>query len=274
MTDVLPACVAMVLMPLAGAVWSGTEVSAAKSDPPESESQPITTEADEIEAGPSPGDHPPPAMRVPGLERGERPAQPRGRRRLFGHDQPRPTYENLSEEQRLLLESFLARYFPELFEELKRLDFESPQQFERLVNRMLPQMLHLMRMERDDPEMFPFRKEEVRLSAKIRSLSRRVERGQRRGRDVEKMVAGLRGLLEQRFDARLQGQRLEVDRLAARLADARAHLDHAGQDKEEIIDRELEQLLERGEGRLAPPRRQPPPQGGQFRPLEGKRGRP
>ncbi|MFH0983862.1 MAG: hypothetical protein V2A79_20300 [Planctomycetota bacterium] len=198
-----------------------------------------------------------PLMPGPGPEsagpmEGRRPPE----RRLFGQHQPRPTYESLPEEEKLRLEDFMRRHFPERFEELGRQDEETPEAFIRQVDRLLPQMLRLMRLEQESPETFPLVVEEFRISMEIRALASHVSR-ERGGKRDENRVRELRRLLMRRFDLRQQIHRIEVRRLEDRLAQARERLDRHAAEKEELINRELEETL-------APPRAGPkkdrPPQ--------------
>ncbi len=179
-----------------------------------------------------------PGPEEPGRFEGQRPRE----RRLFGQRHPRPTYESMPEEVRLQLEDFMRKHFPELFEELQRLDPEAPEVFLRKVNRLLPQMLQLMRLEHEDPETFRLRIEEVRISTQIRALARPIRRGRNADRK-EALVAELRQFLERRFDLRLEMHRIEVERLEHRLAEAREHIDRLAADKDQIIAEELEDTL-------------------------------
>ena len=219
--------------------------------PPSATTQPApalldVNTADDPEPGPAllpPG----PGLRGP---RGDEPGRfgdgdaPEGR--LFGKRAPRPTYESLPEDVQLRLKDFLRKYFPEHFEELRRLDETAPEAALRRMNRVLPQMLGLMRNEQEDPETFPNRVKDVQLTAQIRALVRQMPRKGDPAR-VQDTRRELRVLLVQRFDLRQQIHRTEVNRLQQRLAEATERLDRAEKEKEKIIDRELEESL-------APPR--------------------
>ncbi len=231
--------------------------------PPPREPPPPTID-DERTPGPEegPGSMPPPELREPLPEAGERfEGQRPPERRLFGRQHARPTYESLPEEEQFRLDEFIQKYFPELFEELTRLDKEKPAVFSATVNRVLPEMLRLMRVEHEDPETFPLQVEEVRISTRIRALARRISRDREQDRG-ENRVPELRQLLEHRFDLRQQIHRIEVERLARRLTEARERLDRTAADKEEIIAHELEEILappHPGKESPPPPRKPAPP---------------
>ncbi|MCP4589797.1 MAG: hypothetical protein GY842_03555 [bacterium] len=175
--------------------------------------------------GPGLGDHPSP------------PEHPRGRWR-----HRRADYRTLPEDVKAELHEFMAEHFPDQYGELARLEDVAPKAFEVKTNRVLPTLLELMRLEQDDPKVFPHKVKSVRFSAQIRALLRRVSRD-REGEADPKKVEQLRGLLEKRFDAELKIRRIEVQRLERRLAQARARLDDRLQDKELIVADELDELM-------------------------------
>ena len=188
-------------------------------------------------------------------------AWPPGRGR-FGERHRRPSYENLPENVKLDVETFMEEHFPEQFEDLMRLHEQAPEAFSRKVNRLLPKMLRLMRFEHEDPRTFPSRVVEVRITTRIMALARRIAVDQDAEGDAD-LPNRLRQLLERRFDLRQKIHRNEVKRLERRLARARERLDRSAADKEEIITRELEEMLARQHEprRPRPPRERPAPPG-------------
>lgn len=163
-------------------------------------------------------------------------------RRGFGKRHGRPTYERLPEALRAQFDAFIEKYFPEQFEELYRLDEESQDAFHRKVNRMLPPMLRLMRLEEDDPETFTLRVKEVRVSMQIRALARRVPGGNEPARD-QALTDRLREHLEQRFELRQKIHRIEIQRLERRLAEAKERIDRQEAEKAQVIDEQLKDIL-------------------------------
>jgi hypothetical protein len=226
---------------LAVALWVSSQAFALDEKPPLSDSPAVR--------GPQPDESE--------LLEGRR----RSGRRGFGKRHRRPTYERLPEELRDQVDDFIEQYFPEQFQKLYGLDEESQDAFDRRVNRMLPRMMRLMRLEQDDPDTFHLRVQELRISMKIRALARRIADG--RGDDgAEELKVKLRKHLEKRFDLRHKIHRIEVQRLERRLATARDRLDRRKAEKEEIIDEELQEILTSppGEhrGHRARERRRPP----------------
>ena len=206
---------------------------------------------------------PPPGMHGPRAEDPEpfEDLRPVGHGR-FGKRHRRPSYENLPENVKLDVETFMEEHFPEQFEDLMRLHEQAPEAFSRKVNRLLPKMLRLMRFEHEDPRTFPSRVEEVRITTRIMALARRIAVDQDAAGDAD-LPDRLRQLLERRFDLRQKIHRNEVKRLERRLARARERLDRSAADKEEIITRELEEMLARQHEpqRPRPPRERPAPPG-------------
>jgi hypothetical protein len=181
----------------------------------------------------------------PGAESGDGPGFGR---RPFGRQRPRLDYDRMSEEEKDELEAFLKKHFPERFEELSRLDETAPRIFNRAINQMLPQLLRLMHMEEDDPEEFPIRLEEVKLSFEVRGAMRRLRLASG-PEERARLLPEVRGMLARKFDLRQRMHRAEIQKLEGRLAEAKAGLERREADKEKIIDRELEDV---SSGRMPP----------------------
>ena len=245
----------LVLPPMALTAWSGS--------PPEDEphgDEPGSGVQGSVVLPPAPE----PGAEVRPEEDGDRPGFGR---RLFGRQRPRMDYDSLSDEEKERLERFMEQHFPERYEELSQLSETDPQQFFNIMNQMLPQMMRLMRMEKEDPPIFPLRVEEVKASWKIRILMRRL----RQSSDPERREAlrsEVRKTLEARFDLQQQLHGAEIARLESRLAEAKSALERRQADKDEIIAREFEDVTS---GKL-------PPEGPPDRPVRerrpGGRGRP
>lgn len=167
----------------------------------------------------------------------------------FGRRHRRPLYEHLREDVRLEVLDFIEEHFADMSAELIDLRYENSDEFVRKMNRFLPQMLQLMRLEQEDPKMFGLRVQEVGVSLKIRAQARRLRVRGSREYD-EKQVAPLRKLLVKRFELQQRIHRIEVQRLERRLAEAKERLDQAEVDKESVVAQELEEML-------MAPRRQP-----------------
>lgn len=193
----------------------------------------------------------------------------RGRRfgrRPFGRERQRMDYDSLSDEERERFERFMETHFPERFVELTELSRTSPGLFDRIMDQTLPQMTRLMRMEKDDPQHFPLRVEEVKTSWQLRMMIRRLrETPDAEGRD--RLRAEVRPVLERRFDVQQQLHAMEITKLERRLAETKAALDRRRADKDEIIARELEDVAS---GRLPPDG----PPGGPMKERRPGRGRP
>jgi len=179
-----------------------------------------------------------PRTESPGRFEDRPPSGPRER----GRRHRRPLFEHLSQDVRLEVLDFLEEHVAELHQELVDLQYEDPNGFIRKMNRLLPQVLQLMRLEQDDPKVFPHRVKEVRISMQIRTLARRVRARGAQEHD-EKQVGQLRKMLAKRFDLRQKIHRIEVQRLERRLAEAKKRLDQAETDKEPTVAQELEDML-------------------------------
>jgi DNA-binding transcriptional MerR regulator len=164
-------------------------------------------------------------MRRPGPE-GRGPGNERDDRE-FG---PRP-----EELERFL--DFTREHFPRVHEKLVQARSDDPQAFRQMLWRVGPPMMRLVRLARDNP------KEAERLIL-LQKLEMQIHETRDQYRNAKtddernKIRTEMRGLIEQKFDAR-------QERLKAEIEELRKRLDEQDKRKQQIIDDEIGKALER-----------------------------
>ena len=191
----------------------------------------------------APGDRA--GMRLPG--RGDQ--APDGRDGP-GRDGP-PLWDRLDDQQRRRLRAFVQEHFPEVFAELEWLETNRPQQASNRMRRFAPEMFRLRQLLQKNPRQARLAIEERRLDLQI---SVRVRDYWASDSDIDR--AELRDEITQRlqslFEVRLRRRKMEVERLRNRLEGLERRLEHAEQNRETMIERQLAEKLDRP---LAPKRR-------------------
>jgi hypothetical protein len=194
---------------------------------------PAKSPATEPERVGAPSDQPPSAPDQDG---------PRWRRGEGRHEPPRPFFDRLPEEERERVRTFLSEHFPEAAGELRRQWHANPEMAERQLQRIMPEILRLMRSyEQDSPELFALRIDEFKNELEMRKLMRMhrtVEES-----DREELREQLKTCVERAFDLRQQIGRMELQRLERGIADLRQRLENDAQNRDQIITRELGRRL-------------------------------
>ena len=166
-----------------------------------------------------------------------------------------PWFE-LSQAQKRELLAFIEEQFPVMARELESLKEQRPEVFNRRLRRIAPDMHRLMDTMRTDPERAQLLIQERKLELRIRLATRRHHLST----DDEEKAAlrvELRGLLGEMFDCRRQRRELEIHDLEGRIAELKAELASMKTRRERIIERQLQDHLDRPEppGRDDAPRR-------------------
>lgn len=168
-------------------------------------------------------------------------------------------FERLPAEERDRIMDFLGEHFPEPAGDLQRLLTANPRQAYRQIDRLMPDMLRLMRArDEDSPEVFALRIDEFKNQLEIRKVMR-FYHDAREDHERDEHRARLRELLERGFELRQQCNLMEIEQLERRIADARRRVERRERSRERIIDQELEHRLaprdeqpRRDEGRRGP----------------------
>lgn len=186
--------------------------------------------------------------RSPGGKRGP------GARRHDDHDEPafaradRPTDELGPDERQAAME-FLREHNPEMAQRLTRAMRENPEEAERALGRILPRLMPRVRELRElrerDPELFEFRIREMADGRDVMAATRRVGEARRSGEGEEEAIAHLREALAGQFEHRLEMKRHEIATLERRMGELREQLERQQDEREQWIQNELRQRLDR-----------------------------
>jgi hypothetical protein len=155
---------------------------------------------------------------------------------------PRALWERMDEGERQRVLTFIKDRFPLMYDELEELRERSPERYDHRMGRMAPEMIRLMEMLEVDPERARLLIKERFLDMKIRWAVRAV----RHAADDdarEEAIEELRGLIAQAFDNRLERRKIEIRDLEARVQELRDRLEEAEQDRKQIIENEVEDIV-------------------------------
>jgi hypothetical protein len=212
-----------------------------------------------------PGDDPPPREEPRDLEPidvegdglGHEPAPPLGPdgpgdRRFFEPD-PAKDWPRIRE--------FLEEHFPEWAGELRRLEVVNQRRFRQRLREIAPRVMRLIHELEQDEELGQLAIEEERLELEIRrALRDYVDASEPAER--ERIKDELGQMIRRQFEVRQRRGERMVGKTEARLERMRERLEHRAQHADEIIARQLEELLSTpepdelmgGEDRRDPPR--------------------
>jgi hypothetical protein len=96
-------------------------------------------------------------------------------------------------------------------------------------------------MERNDPEMFKFAKEDSELEQRTRELSAQYRQApEPRREEIRKELAKL---VERHFEVRQQRRQLEVQRMEKELSRLRDALERRSKAREELVNKRVNELL-------------------------------
>ena len=190
-----------------------------------------------------------PAVRAPASRPAGKTERPSGRRE--GEPVFNPTLEELDS-----LLDFARANFPEVHERLVQTRRDDPQAFREKLGKVGPPMLSLMKLARDNPR-------EAEQLIRIQKLEMAIQDHRQRYRaaqsDEERNIIRAEGrrLMEEKFDARQQRARAEIDRLRQRLDEQNRHYAEQQQRRERSIDEEFIRMFEPPRPAARPPRPRP-----------------
>jgi len=158
----------------------------------------------------------------------------------------------LSPEQRERSIAFLRQHLPTLAARFNALQERNAAFADRMLSRMTPGIREAQSAERDDPELFELRLDEMRNGLSIMDATKKARdlASSADGSDADRRAAEaeLREALERQFDIRSRVQSREIERLERRLARLREDLAEKRGRRDSFIDGVIEQV------RRAPPR--------------------
>lgn len=163
-----------------------------------------------------------------------------------------PLWDRINDTQRRRLRAFVQEHFPEMYAELEWLEAHRPAQAKNRMRRFAPDMFRLHRLLQDHPRQARLAIKERRLDLQVHVRVRdywasdsEIDRAELRDEIAERM--------ESLFDVRLQRRKIEVERLRKRLEGLERRLEHAQENRETMIERQLAEKLDQRPGRDRPP---------------------
>lgn len=154
-------------------------------------------------------------------------------------------------QQREELLEFIREVRPEFGAKLDEWQKNEPKAFRAVVGHLMMQAVDTFHERDRDKQLYELRKEDLRASILIVETSAELRRkqieskGQPESDEFVKAKAQLRDLMGQGYDARIRVREYEADRLAKRLEETRTKIQETKDVREQMLDKAVQQLLER-----------------------------
>ncbi len=151
----------------------------------------------------------------------------------------------MSDQEKAELKQFMATNFPDRFDSLLALESTDPDRFEQRMGRIVPEMMKLHALAERDSELFQLRKAIHTVEFDLRRLLREYAFADSDA-DKQKLLTQIRPLVEQRFDLMQKMLGGEVARLEQKLDRMRAHLADKAKNRDAEVQKDLQELLDKG----------------------------
>lgn len=170
-------------------------------------------------------------------ERGKRGGQggPGGPPQLWSH---------LSDDDRTRVREFLAEHFPKMHLELERLRDVRPERYLRRMRRVVPEMWHLMDQLETRPQLGLLTIQERRIDMDMWRLARRF-RSTDDAKEQDALRSELTNLARQAFDCRHKRRDLQIGEMESRLTELKQRQTQSAKLRDQLIDQEVKDRLER-----------------------------
>lgn len=165
---------------------------------------------------------------------------------------------NLTPQQIERLMNFLKENLPELHQRLEELGGQDEEALRRRVHRIAPRIIEMARTKHEDPPLGELMIEEFRLDTDIFELVRRY-RAATDASFKNQARQQLEALVAKQFEVHHARQVMQLERLEGRLAAQRQRLQEENDNRDRIIARRLNRVLEG----LPPPPAEPEPPAGE-----------
>lgn len=158
-------------------------------------------------------------------------------------------------EQREELMRFIREVRPEFAARLERWQKDEPGAYRAVIGHLMMQAIDTFRERDRDKQLFELRKDDLRASifivekaAEVRAeqaASQSANKGQPESEQFIRAKAELRELMGKGYDSRVRVREYEAEKLARRLEETRARIQETKDVREQMLDRAVQQLLER-----------------------------
>jgi len=185
----------------------------------------------------------------PERERGPRDDKGFGPGRGSGRDKGRGSpLEFMTPTETEELMAFAKEHFPKIYEKLKYAQQSDQRAFRHMLKRVGGHLYRLYRLHRHDPELAKILIAEHKVQMEIFELQRDYRQAQSTA-ERESIKTALREQLTKRFEFRQQHSKLEIEALRKRIEEQAKRLEESEQNKDKIIDQELNDIAKRLEGK-------------------------
>ncbi len=148
----------------------------------------------------------------------------------------------LTPEQEAETIAYVEKVQPDRVEQLKRMKTRNSGNYAKFLSRAFREMRYLEDLKESDPERYEKVSAERNLDRQVRDLARQYKR-ETDSSEKSRLEGEILTLLQQQFDFRQIHRNEEIDRLEKRLAELKANNQDRVDNKDEIIQRRVEQLL-------------------------------
>jgi hypothetical protein len=167
-----------------------------------------------------------------------------GLRRQKPLAQPQQDVLYLTPEQEREAIAYIREVYPDRLENLLAIKERRPLLYRRFLSRGYREMRHLEEMKEKDPERYDQRMEEKRLDEDARNLARQYRESDDES-EKARLKDELKVLLDRIFDYRQRNRQFEIEKLERRLAELKETNQQRLDNKDEIVQRRLDQMLGR-----------------------------
>ncbi len=188
-----------------------------------------------------------------GAQRGQQPGfdRPGGRPgdRPGGGPDGERSWKDVPQKRRQELLKFVEEHFPRMWVEMSRLREKNADGFRKRMRRILPDIVHMMRVYQHDPQMGSLMIRERQLDMRIRHAAHQFHKSQDPV-EKEKLRVEIRELVGKAFDVQLQRRAQEITSLESRLVELKDRLTGQEEVRDEMIRQRSKHLLENKPPRL------------------------
>jgi len=181
----------------------------------------------------------------------ERQSDDQGSRGPMFEKPPGGPGSGLDPEQRAELMKFIREVRPEFGAKLDQWQKDEPRAFRAVIGHLFMQAMDTFRERGHDDRLYELRKEDLRASilivekaTELRALQA-SNKAQPENEQFNAAKAELRELMGKGYDSRVKVREFEADRLAKRLEETRARIQETKDVREQMLDKAVQQLLER-----------------------------
>jgi hypothetical protein len=140
---------------------------------------------------------------------------------------------------------FFRRTQPDMYEKAQALRTTDPAQFEKLIGSVMPTVNKFESIRRRNPKMFDLCMEDLRMCYRSLQIAHELKRSDLPAAERKQLTEQLREIVASDFDMQQKIRQMEIDDLRAKLSDLEAQVHAREDDKDALLRRRVEDLVER-----------------------------